>query len=67
MMEYLPREDGFPLGFALGENHPPSGDIPSWYPHQDVIFVKCTCLTSLFALSRQVTMVDMFYNLRKKF
>ena len=38
-MEYLPREDGFPLGFALGENHPPSGDIPSWYPQRDVIFV----------------------------
>ena len=39
LMEYLPREDGFPSGFALKENHPPSGDIPSGYPHRDVIFV----------------------------
>ena len=34
-----PEGGWFSRGRSPRENHPPEGDIPSWYPQWDVIFV----------------------------
>ena len=39
-----PSGGWFSPGLRPRENHPPSGDIPSGYPHWGVIFVYCTSI-----------------------